>query len=97
MLTGRQIDAAYAMRIGLIDRIVDKGTAVQAARALAEDLCAASAPAQQAVLRTVAAAADLPLQDGLQYEVAQIQDLFEDGEAVEGLRAFVEKRKPKFA
>jgi enoyl-CoA hydratase/carnithine racemase len=97
MLTGRQIDAADALRIGLVERVVDAGTAVQAAHALAEELCAASAPAQLAVLRTVAAAADLELAAGLRYEVDQIQQLFEDGEAVEGLRAFAEKRKPKFA
>jgi enoyl-CoA hydratase/carnithine racemase len=97
MLTGRQIDAADALRIGLVERVVDAGTAVQAARDLAEELCAASAPAQHAVLRTVDAAADLELAAGLGYEVDQIQQLFEDGEAVEGLRAFAEKRKPKFA
>jgi enoyl-CoA hydratase len=97
MLTGRQIEAAEALRIGLIDRLVEPGTAAAAAQALAVELCQASAPAQQAVLRTVDAAADLPLQDGLRYEVDQIQQLFEDGEAAEGLRAFIEKRRPKFA
>jgi enoyl-CoA hydratase len=97
MLTGRQIEAAEALRIGLIDRLVEPGTAAAAAAALAVELCQASAPAQQAVLRTVDAAADLPLQDGLRYEVDQIQQLFEDGEAAEGLRAFIEKRRPKFA
>jgi enoyl-CoA hydratase len=81
----------------LIDRLVEPGTAAAAAQALAVELCQASAPAQQAVLRTVDAAADLPLQDGLRYEVDQIQQLFEDGEAAEGLRAFIEKRRPKFA
>ncbi|WP_233716568.1 enoyl-CoA hydratase/isomerase family protein [Mycolicibacterium vinylchloridicum] len=96
MLTGRQIDAADALRIGLIDRLVDPGTAVSAARALAAELCAASAPAQQAVVRTVDAADALPLDDGLRYEVEQIQQLFENGEAAEGLRAFVEKRQPNF-
>ncbi|MDT5152677.1 MAG: hypothetical protein QOI01_4410 [Mycobacterium sp.] len=97
MLTGRQIDSAEALRIGLVERVVDAGTAVQASRALADELCAASAPAQQAVLRTVDAAADLDLAAGLHYEVDQIQQLFEHGEAAEGLQAFVEKRKPKFA
>ncbi|MDT5312286.1 MAG: hypothetical protein QOE74_1306 [Mycobacterium sp.] len=97
MLTGRQIEAAEALRIGLIDRLVEPGTTAAAAQALAVELCQASAPAQQAVLRTVDAAADLPLQDGLRYEVDQIQQLFEDGEAAEGLRAFIEKRRPKFA
>jgi enoyl-CoA hydratase len=97
MLTGRQIDAAEALRIGLIDRLVDDGSALGAARTLADELCAASAPAQRAVVRTVDAAAELELQQGLRYEVEQIQELFEDGEAAEGLAAFVEKRKPKFA
>jgi enoyl-CoA hydratase/carnithine racemase len=97
MLTGRQIDAAEGLRIGLIDRLVDQGAALACARSLADELCTASAPAQQAVVRTVAAAADLPLDAGLRYEVDQIQRLFEDGEAAEGLRAFVEKRRPTFA
>ncbi|WP_273735368.1 enoyl-CoA hydratase/isomerase family protein [Mycolicibacterium septicum] len=97
MLTGRQLDAAEALRIGLVDRLVDTGGALAAARALAVELCAASAPAQRAVLRTVDAAADLPLPEGLSYEVEQIQQLFEDGEAAEGLAAFVGKRTPKFA
>jgi enoyl-CoA hydratase len=96
MLTGRQIDATEAFRVGLIDRLAEPCAAVSAARALAEELCAASAPAQQAVVRTVDAADDLPLADGLRYEVEQIQQLFEHGEAAEGLRAFVEKRAPKF-
>jgi enoyl-CoA hydratase len=96
MLTGRQVDAAEAFRIGLVDRITEPGAAVSAARALAEELCAASAPAQQAVVRTVDAANALPLADGLRYEAEEIQLLFEHGEAAEGLRAFVEKRAPKF-
>jgi enoyl-CoA hydratase len=96
MLTGRQIDATEALRVGLIDRLAEPGAALSAARALAEELCAASAPAQQAVVRTIDAAGELPLADGLRYEVEQIQQLFEHGEAAEGLRAFVEKRAPKF-
>jgi enoyl-CoA hydratase len=97
MLTGRQLDAAEALRIGLIDRLAPSGSAAGVARELATELCAASAPAQQAVVRTVGSSADLPLAEGLRYEVDQIQELFERGEASEGLRAFVEKRRPNFA
>ena len=32
----------------------------------------------------------------LRYEVEQIQELFERGEAIEGLRAFIDKRAPEF-
>lgn len=97
MLTGRQLSADEALRIGLIDRLTEAGNAVAAARQLADELCAASLPAQQAVVRTVGAAFDLPLAEGMRYEVDQIQELFEQGEAAEGLRAFVEKRRPNFA
>lgn len=96
MLTGRQIDAQEALRIGLIDRLVPAGSAVEAARELARELCGPSTAAQRAVVRTVDAAYESPLGDGLKFEVDQIQSLFEDGEAVEGIRAFIEKRSPEF-
>lgn len=97
MLTARKVTADEALRIGLIDRLVPAGTASETARELARELCGPSAPAQQAVVRTVDAAYDRPLSDGLGYEVEQIQELFERGEAVEGIRAFIGKRAPKFA
>jgi enoyl-CoA hydratase len=59
-------------------------------------LVAASTPAQLAVVRTVDAASDISLDDGLRYEVEQVQELFERGEAAEGLRAFIDKRAPEF-
>jgi enoyl-CoA hydratase/carnithine racemase len=49
------------------------------------------------VVRTVDAAFDLPIEEGSAYEAAQEQALFEDGEAAEGITAFVEKRPPNFA
>jgi enoyl-CoA hydratase len=96
MLTGRHVDAEEALRIGLVDRLVPAGTATTAARELAHELCRPSSPAQRAVVRTVDAAFDRPLADGLRYEVEQIQELFERGEAVEGIRAFIDKRAPEF-
>jgi enoyl-CoA hydratase/carnithine racemase len=97
MLTGREVDAEEALRIGLVDRLVPAGTAGEAARDLARELCAASSPAQRAVVRMVAAAYDRPLAQGLRYEAEQVQRLFERGEAVEGIRAFIDKRAPEFA
>jgi enoyl-CoA hydratase len=97
MLTGRQVKADEAYGIGLVDRLAEPGeSARSASRRLADELCAASTPAQRAVVRTVDAACDLPLEGGLRFEVEQIQDLFERGEAVEGIRAFIAKRAPEF-
>ena len=97
MLTGREVDAEEALRIGLIDRLVPPGTAQDAAWELARELCDASLPAQQAVVRTVDAAYERPLAEGLRYEAEQVNELFERGEAAEGLRAFIAKRAPQFA
>lgn len=97
MATARQVPAEEAAAIGLVDRLVDVGTARGAALELAGSLAALSRPALAAVVRTVDAAFDRPLPDGLSYEVEQIQELFEHGEASEGISAFLEKRPPKFA
>lgn len=97
MLTGRQVEADEAYWIGLIDRLAEPGeTAGAAAWQLAHQLATASTPAQLAVIRTVDAAYDRPLHDGLRFEVEQVQELFERGEAMEGLRAFIDKRAPEF-
>jgi enoyl-CoA hydratase/carnithine racemase len=97
MLTGRQVGAEEAYAIGLVDRLVDEGTAEDAALELAAELRQMSLPAQQAVIRTVDAAFDRPLADGCGYEVEQVRSVFEDGEAREGMTAFLEKRRPDFA
>jgi enoyl-CoA hydratase/carnithine racemase len=97
MLTGRQVEADEAYWIGLVDRLAEPGeSAGAAAWQLARQLATASTPAQLAVVRTVDAADDLPLEKGLRYEVEQVQEVFERGEAMEGLRAFIDKRAPEF-
>jgi enoyl-CoA hydratase len=45
----------------------------------------------------VDAAYELPLDEGLQVEGREEQGLFEHGEAVEGIRAFIAKRPPNFS
>lgn len=96
MLSARTVPAEEAHRIGLVDRLTD-GDALTAARELAATLVGPSLPAQLAVVRTVDAAYDLPLAEGKRYEVEQILELFTDGEAAEGISAFVEKRRPNFS
>jgi enoyl-CoA hydratase/carnithine racemase len=95
MLTARQVPAAEALAIGLVDRLAD-GDATEAALALAGELTGASLPAQRAVVASVDAAFDRPLEAGLAYEADQEQALFEHGEATEGITAFLAKRAPRF-
>ena len=70
-----------------------RATAWQLARELWPGL---DRPRSCAVVRTVDAAYDRPLAEGLRYEAEQVQQVFERGEAVEGIRAFIDKRTPEF-
>lgn len=97
MLTARQVLADEAKTMGLVDRLVDEGSAVETAVALAQSLCGMSMPALRAIVRTVDASFELPLVEGFTYEVAQEEQLFAAGEAAEGLAAFLEKRPARFA
>jgi enoyl-CoA hydratase/carnithine racemase len=96
MLTARQVPADEALAIGLVDRLAD-GDALKAALELARELVSSSLPAQLAVVRSVDAAFDLPLAQGVEVEKAAEQGLFETGEAAEGISAFIAKRPPNFA
>jgi len=96
MLTARQVSAAEALAIGLVDRLAE-GDVLKEALTLADELVCASLPAQRAVVRAVDGAFDMPIEEGLAYEVAQEQMLFDEGEAAEGIAAFIEKRPPRFA
>jgi len=96
MLTARQVRADEALAIGLVDRLAD-GDVVKESLALAAELAASSLPAQLAVVRAVNAAFELPPDEGLRYEALLEQGLFADGEAAEGIRAFIAKRAPDFA
>jgi enoyl-CoA hydratase len=95
MLTGRQVRPDEALTMGLVDRLTGQDV-VAATLALAGELAAASLPAQRAVVEAVDAALDRPLAEGLAAEAKMVQDLFEHGEAAEGLRAFLDKRPPRF-
>jgi enoyl-CoA hydratase len=97
MMTARQVPADEALAMGLVDRVVEAGQAEPAALRLAATLCQMSQPALAAVIATVDAAFDLPMEDGLQFEVDAEQKLFEDGDAMEGIAAFVAKRTPDFS
>jgi enoyl-CoA hydratase len=97
ILTGRQVEAAEAHAIGLIDRLVPDGEAESTALELARELASSSRPALSAVIRTVDASFDLPLRQGIAREAREEQGLFDAGEAREGIAAFLEKRPPNFA
>jgi len=97
MLTGREVAAAEAHAIGLLDRVVDPGAALDAAVELATQVAALSLPALEAVLRCVDDAGELSLAEGMAREAARVEDLFDSPDGREGLAAFLAKRPATFA
>ena len=95
ILTGRQVDAAEALAIGLVDRLAAPDevyrVAVDEARAFAAGPLLAYAAAKRAI-----AAADHPLEEGLRVERDAFVALFATRDQEEGMRAFLDKREPKF-
>jgi enoyl-CoA hydratase/carnithine racemase len=97
MLTAREVDADEALRIGLVDRLTQPGTARTAAIELATGFAGLSRPALEAVLRCVDDAAELPLADGMAREARRVEALFDSPDGREGLAAFLAKRPATFA
>jgi enoyl-CoA hydratase/carnithine racemase len=95
IMTGRQVDAAEALAIGLVDRLAAPDevyrVAVDEARAFAAGPLLAYAAAKRAM-----AAADHRLEEGLRVEREAFVALFATRDQEEGMRAFLEKREPKF-
>jgi enoyl-CoA hydratase/carnithine racemase len=96
LLTGREIHADEAWRIGLVDRVFYREPVAETLE-IALQLARASAPAMAAIKSCVDVARDLPHERGMAVEGVALLSLFEDGEAREGIAAFLEKRAPEFS
>lgn len=96
LLFGEMIDAREALRIGLVSRVVPLSGLMGAARSMAEALAAMPAMAVKFALEAVDRGLDLPLEQALEMEADYIVQVFSTEDAREGLKAFIEKRKPGF-
>ena len=96
ILTGAILDAAEALRIGLVDEVVAGGTEALMSRAgeLATLLAGMPPLAVAAAIDAVGRGADLPLDEALELETATFASLFNTQDKREGTQAFLEKRTP---
>ncbi|HLN06979.1 MAG TPA: crotonase/enoyl-CoA hydratase family protein [Acidimicrobiales bacterium] len=92
LLTGREMKADEALRVGLIGRVVPDGTALEAAMALAEAVCSNGPLAVEAVKASVRAADCLGEDEALALELEIGWPIFSTEDAKEGPKAFAEKR-----
>ena len=96
IFTGRRIGAEEAREIGLVNRVVGQGEALDAAMGLAAEISANGPLAVRHAKAAANRALDVDLISGLEYEADQFALLFATEDAREGMNAFGEKRKPKF-
>ena len=96
IFTGRRIDAQEAKEIGLVNRVVAQGEALNAAKEIAAEISANGPIAVRHAKTAANRALDVDLISGLEYEADQFALLFSTADAKEGMGAFIEKRKPGF-
>lgn len=93
---GDTIDAVEAERLGIVNKVVAPEELESATQLLAERLCAAPPIAIAAAKHAVYASEGAELEEMLRYETEAQLRCFESDDAHEGIRAFFEKREPKF-
>ncbi|MGF3024391.1 enoyl-CoA hydratase [Methylobacterium aquaticum] len=95
-LTGRMMDAAEAERAGLVARIVPAADLLDEAMKAAETIASMSLPAVMVAKESIDRAFETTLTEGIRYERRVFYGLFATHDQKEGMKAFVEKRKPNF-
>lgn len=97
ILTGERVDAATALRIGLVEEVVEKGAAREAALSMAARVAALS-PQAVGFSKTLIHQArnGVPRSAALALERERFVDLFDGADQREGVNAFLEKRTPNW-
>jgi enoyl-CoA hydratase/carnithine racemase len=94
LLTGGMIDAAEALRVFLVNRVVPPDTLTDATTALAAHIAARSAHTLRIGKRAFRAQRDLPLPEAYAHCAAVMTENLMAEDAIEGIGAFLDKRKP---
>jgi len=96
ILTGRMMDAAEAEKAGLVARVVPAASLMEEAMKVAETIAGMSLPSVLAAKEAVNRAFESGLSEGVIFERRIFHSLFATEDQKEGMKAFVEKRKPEW-
>jgi len=96
ILTGARVDAREALRIGLVERVVPTAEVHTSAQALAKMLAERAPVAMRYAKEAVVKGLGMSLEDGLRLENDLSTLLRTTEDRLEGAKAFLEKRKPRF-
>jgi enoyl-CoA hydratase/carnithine racemase len=97
IFTGKMIDAAEALRLGIVTEVTAADALMPAVRALAAEIAAGPPIAIRLARRAMYRNADANLREALEYETFAQNLCRETEDSKEGVRAFVEKREPQFS
>ena len=96
ILTGEMISAEEALRVGLVNRVVEPGELLATAEAIAKKIIANAPLAVKYALEAVEHGMEMPQEEGLYLEATLFGLCCATQDMREGTRAFLEKRPPKF-
>ncbi|HXX25784.1 MAG TPA: enoyl-CoA hydratase [Pseudolabrys sp.] len=96
ILTGRMMDAAEAERSGLVARVVPVANLMDEAMKVADTVANMSLPSVLAAKEAINRAFESGLSDGVIFERRIFHSLFATEDQKEGMKAFIEKRPPKW-
>ncbi len=96
-LLGAPIDAARALQLGVVNRVVAADDLEAETLKVARQLAQAAPLALRGTLDAVNVGGECAIEEGLQYETAQFGLMFSTDDMREGTRAFLERRKPVFS
>jgi enoyl-CoA hydratase/carnithine racemase len=96
VLTGRRVDAEEARELGLVNKVVEADGYLDAALKLAADVAAQPPIAARLAKQAVIAADETALSAGVEHERRLYELAMATEDRVEGMKAFLEKREPKF-
>jgi enoyl-CoA hydratase len=96
VLVGEYIDAAEARRLGLVNKVVPVELLLEEAKAIAGKIAAKPPLAVKFVKESINKALNTTLDEGLEFERKSFYLLFSSEDRKEGMKAFLEKRKPEF-
>nr|MDE0499801.1 enoyl-CoA hydratase-related protein [bacterium]MDE0501721.1 enoyl-CoA hydratase-related protein [bacterium] len=100
LLTGRRMGMEEAARWGLVNQVVPGSELMEASRLLARRVCEAAPLATEAILEMIRATSQMWVADAMAHiragRVASYRAALDSSDAVEGPRAFAEKRPPRW-
>ncbi len=96
ILTGDLVTPQDAQKMGLINHVVGDGALLKTAREIAKKIARHGLPAIRAAMRAIGKGLDVSIDEGMKVEEAEFRSILGTKDMQEGIRAFIEKRQPKF-